>query len=179
MIFIYDLKTTGLSYANKKIDVIERHFEEYTMGIIPSTGLIKPVNVPFIPFNITKMTGITKELVDESSVNNTMDDFKKEMNELLEHCYKPIFIAHNGNNFDHKIMIDKNLITYDKCKLLDSRVIIKLFFNDPIADKSLNDIFQYLFKIKPLVNRANSDVKMLISIFKRLNITEDKILNMK
>ena len=179
MIFLYDLKTTGLSYANKKIDIIERHFEEYTIGFIPSTGLIKPVSVPFIPFNISKITGITKELVDESTINNTMDDFKKEINELLEHCYKPILIAHNGNNFDHKIMIDKNLITYDKCKLLDSRVIIKLFFNDPIADKSLNDIFQYLFKIKPLVNRANSDVKMLIAIFKRLNITEDKILNMK
>ena len=178
MIFIYDLKTTGLSYANKKIDIIERHFEEYTIGIVPSSGLIKPV-VPFIPFNITKMTGITKELVDQSSNNNTMDDFKKEMTDLLEYCYKPIFIAHNGNNFDHKIMIDKNLITYDKCKLLDSRVIIKLFFNDPIADKSLNDIYQYLFKIKTPLNRAPNDVKMLISIFKKLNITENKILNMK
>jgi hypothetical protein len=179
MIFLYDLKTTGLSYANKKIDIIERHFEEYTLGFVPSTGLIKPINVPFIPFNVTKITGITKTLVDESTNNNMMDDFKKEMYDLLEHCYKPIFIAHNGNNFDHKIMIDKNLITYDKCKLLDSRVIIKLFFNDPIADKSLNDIFQYLFKIKPLVNRATSDVKMLIAIFKRLDITEHKILNMK
>jgi hypothetical protein len=176
MIFIYDLKTTGLSYANKKIDIIERHFEEFTLGFIPSSGLIKPVDVPFIPFNITKLTGITKELVFEQGVY--IDLFKKELSQLLEHCYKPIFIAHNGTNFDHKIMIDKKIVTYEKCKFLDSRIIIKLFLNDNVAHKSLNDIFQYLFKIKPQENRAETDVKMLISIFKKLNITDEKILNM-
>jgi hypothetical protein len=75
-------------------------------------------------------------------------------------------------------MIDKKIVTYEKCKFLDSRVIIKLFLNDNVAHKSLNDIFQYLFKIKPQENRAETDVKMLISIFKKLNITDEKILNM-
>jgi DNA polymerase III epsilon subunit-like protein len=176
MIFLYDLETTGLLYANKKIDIIERHFEEYTTGIIASTGLIKPINVPFIPFEITKLTGITKELVFDKG--DSMEIFKKEMSEIMEYCYNPIFIAHNGNSFDHKIMLDKNLLTYNNCKLLDSRIIIRLFLNDQISEKSLSDIFLFLFNFKPVIRRANSDVKMLLSIFEKLNISEDKILNM-
>lgn len=177
MIFLYDLETTGLAYANKKIDIIERHFEEYTTRIVPSTGLLKPINVPHIPFDITKLTGITKDMVYQ--YGDTFEVFKTQMSDLLNYCYNPIFIAHNGNSFDHKLMIDKNIFSPDKCKMLDSRIIIRLFLNDPISDKNLSDIFQYLFKFKPVVHRAKSDVSMLISIFEKLNITEDKILNIQ
>jgi hypothetical protein len=41
MIFFYDLETTGLFSYDKKIDIIERYFEEYSTGIIPSQGLLK------------------------------------------------------------------------------------------------------------------------------------------
>jgi len=33
-----------------------------------------------------------------------IDQFKKEMDEIFKYCYKPIFIAFNGNSFDHKIL---------------------------------------------------------------------------
>jgi len=176
MIFIYDLKTTGTSYSNKKIDIIERHFEEYYTYIIPSSGLIKPVSVPFIPFEITALTGINKEMVDKEG--NTMEQFKIEIDELFKYCKMPIFIAHNGNSFDHKVLIDKKIFSYDKCKFLDSKIIIRLFLNDSITSKSLEDIFYFLFKHKPVTQRAKTDVKMLISIFKKLDVTEEKILNM-
>jgi DNA polymerase III epsilon subunit-like protein len=177
MIFMYDLETTGLAYANKKMDIIERHIEEYTTGIVASSGLIKPVNVPFIPFQITKITGISKEMVYQ--YGDIYDKFEKEMKDIMDYCYKPIFIAHNGNSFDHKIMIERKLLSYEDCKLLDSKIIIRLFLNDPVSDKSLSDIFQYLFKFKPVIHRANSDVRMMRDIFEKLNITEDKILNIK
>jgi len=176
MIFIYDLETTGLAYSNKKIDIIERHFEEYTTGIVASSGLLKPVNVPFIPFDITKITGITKEMVYQNG--NSMEDFKKEMNNILLYCNKPIFIAHNGNSFDHKIMTDSKILDYHKCKFLDSKMIIRLFLNNPVTNKSLSDIFMYLFNFIPVIHRAESDVRMLISIFRKLDISEEKILNM-
>ena len=176
MIFVYDLETTGFLYSNKKIDIIDRHFEELTTSIIISTGLLKPVDVPFIPFEITKLTGITKEMVYESG--DHFSKFKSELEEVMEFCHMPIFIAHNGNSFDHKILINKNIITNFNCKLLDSRIIIKLFLNDDVTNKCLLDIFQYLFKYTPIAHRANSDVKMLILIFQKLEITEEKILNM-
>ncbi len=175
MIFLYDLETTGTAYANKKMDIIERHFEELTLGFVPSAGLLKPVGVPFIPFEVTQRTGITKEAVYESG--DEYMTFQFEMNELLSCCSMPVFIAHNGNSFDHKIMIDKKILSYENARLLDSRVIIRLFLNDPVVNKSLSDIFQYLFKFTPVVHRAHSEVKMLISILKRLDITEEKILN--
>jgi len=176
MIFIYDLETTGFSYTNKKIDIIERHFEELTTMIIPSSGLLKPVNVPFIPFHITSITGITKE--DVYNHGDSIDKFKNEMKKLFHYCNNPIFIAHNGNSFDHKILLNENIFTYDNCKLLDSKMIIRLFLNDNITNKSLSDIFKYLFKYNPDAHRAKSDVEMLKSIFHKLGITEDKILNM-
>ena len=176
MIFIYDLETTGLAYSNKKVDIIERHFEEYTTSIVPSSGLLKPVYVPFIPFQITSITGITKEDVYE--YGDHMNKFRNEMKELLNYCNKPIFIAHNGNSFDHKILLSENILSYDNCKLLDSKMIIRLFLNDLITNKSLSDIFKHLFNFIPVIHRAESDVKMLLSIFNKLEITEEKILNM-
>ena len=177
MIFFYDLETTGLHYVNKKIDIIDRHFEEYTTEIVPSSGLLKPVMVPFIPFEITKLTGITKEMVVESG--DRYEQFVREMKDIMDYCFYPIFISHNGENFDQKIMIQKNLLQEDKVRLLDSRMIIRLFLNHrEYAEKSLSEIFGYLFKFVPASNRAQSDVKMLISIFKKLDITEDKIIKM-
>lgn len=177
MIIMYDLETTGLCYSGKKVDIIERHFEEYTTGIQFSSGFIKPVYVPFIPYEITSLTGITKEMVYENG--SSFLDFKNEMDILLKYCNKPIFIAHNGNSFDHKILVERNILNYDKCILLDSKVIIRLFLNDPITNKSLSEIFKFLFGFIPTVHRAMSDVKMLISIFEKLNITYEKILKFK
>jgi DNA polymerase III epsilon subunit-like protein len=177
MIIIYDLETTGLAYSGNKMDIIERHFEEYSTNTILSTGLLKPVNVPFIPFQITALTGITKEMV--YSDGDSFDTFRKEINDILNICNMPIFIAHNGNSFDHRILIDRNILSYDKCRFLDSKIIIRLFMNSTVSNRSLSDIFQHLFGFLPVVHRANSDVKMLISIFRKLNINEEKILNIK
>jgi hypothetical protein len=176
MIFFYDLETTGFMYAHNKMDILERHFEEYSTGIVPSSGLLKPVDVPFIPFNIIALTGITKEQVDERG--HTFQMFKREMTELFDYCTMPIFIAHNGNSFDHKILVNKNIFAYENCKFLDSKMIIRLFLDHPVTNKSLSDIFQHLFRFTPVVHRAESDVKMLISIFRKLGISEEKILSM-
>ena len=176
MIFFYDLETTGLLYVNKQIDIIDRHFEEFGTNIVISSGLIKPVFIPFVPFEITKLTGITKDMLDD--YGDDYGTFFGQVSEALESCEKPIFIAHNGNSFDHKILIGKNLLSRDKCRFLDSRMIIRLFLkNKEFADKSLVEIFGYLFNFVHVAHRANADVKMLIAIFRKLNITEEKILN--
>lgn len=168
MIFFYHLETTGNAYANKKEDIIDRHFEELNTSIIISSGLLKPMNVPFIPFEVTKKTGITKEDVFERGDN--YHKFKSEIVEILECCKMPIFITHNS------VYHDTRLFPYDKCKMIDSKIIIRLFLNEYTSNKSLIDIFVFLFKEKPEYRRSIDKVKMLISIFKKLNITEEKIL---
>jgi len=176
MVFVYDLKTTGSVYANKKVDIIERHFEELSIGTVFSTGLLKPVNVPFIPFEITRATGINKDMVNE--LGDSYDKFKGEMDEIFKLCKMPKFISHDGYRFNHKILMDKQIFKYDNCKLLDSKTIIRLFLNDDVVNKKLEDIFQYLFQCVPVESRALSDVKMVLGIFQKLNIGEDKLINM-
>jgi len=176
MIFFYDLETTGLTYTGKKVDILERYFQEMTTGVIPSAGLLKPVDVPFIPFEISNLTGITKEMVDANG--DHIQKFRNEMEMLMNLCNKPIFIAHNGNSFDHKLLISKNILTESKCRFLDSKMIIRLFLNHTITAKSLSAIFNHLFNFTPNAHRAEADVKMLIAIFKKLEINEEKILQM-
>jgi hypothetical protein len=177
MILFYDLETTGFSYANNKIDIIERYFEEYTTHIVPSAGLLKPVNVPFIPFNITALTGINKEMVTEHG--DQFQQFRQEINDLLNICNNPIFIAHNGNSFDHRLLQEANILTKDKCTFLDSKMIIRLFLDHPVANKSLLEIYTHLFKKSPNAHRAEADVFMLIEIFRKLKIIPEKIIGMK
>lgn len=173
MIFFYDLETTGLLSFDKKIDIIERYFEEYSTGIIPSQGLLKQNYTNFITPEISALTGITNEMVIRDGEH--ISKFKNELETLLDFCNKPIFIAHNGNSFDHKILIEEKILNYGQCKLLDSKMIIRLFLDNDVSEKSLVKIFEYLFHFSPVAHRACNDVKMLISIFRALNITEDKI----
>jgi hypothetical protein len=169
IIFFYHFHTTKDTYTNKKFDIIERHFQEFNLGIIPSRGLLKPQNMPFIPFELTTLTGINKELVD--NCGDTIATFNKELIEIFKYCNEPTFITHNINSYDIKIFLN------NKCKCIDSKNIIKLFLNDEISEKSLVEIFFHLFKYKPKFQRSEDNVNMLMSVFNKLNITEDKIIN--
>ena len=46
-----------------------------------------------------------------------------------------------------------------------------------VGNKTLVKIFEHLFGYSPVAHRANSDVKMLIMIMKKLGITSEKIIN--
>lgn len=179
MCFIYDLETTGLLYTNKVVDIIERHVEEYNSRSIWSSGLVIPQNVQFIPFEVTKITGITKELVYESGEH--INVMKAEFENIFKYCEKPTFIAHNGNSFDHKILIQKEVLKEGECKLLDSRYLLRLLINNPkIAEKSLGEIYTYYYPLPSDAitgHRAENDVIMLIKIFQKLGL-EDYNLEM-
>ena len=170
MCFIYDLETTGLTYTNQTVDIIERHVEEYHSRSVWSSGLVIPQNLPFIPFEVTKITGITKELVYESGEH--INVMKAEFENIFKYCEKPTFIAHNGNSFDHKILIQKEILKEGECKLLDSRYLLRLLINNPkIAEKSLGEIYHYYYPLPSDAitgHRAENDVIMLIKIFQKL-----------
>ena len=123
------------------------------------------------------MTHITNE--DLSNYGDDYHKFSQEMENIFSYCEEPIFIAHNGFSFDHKIMIEKNLIDRNKARFLDSRVIIRLFLEKEISQKSLLHIFEHLFGYSPVAHRANSDVQMLMMIMKKLDITASKIMNIQ
>jgi len=174
MIFFYDLETSGLLTSGEKIDIIDRHFEEYTTSCVPSSGLIKPYYHKCLNYEIVKLTGITDENLKEFGCN--INDFYEEIEDIFLYCNNPIFVAHNGNSFDHKLLLQKQILKPNKCRLLDSRVILRLFLENDVSNKSLSIIFESLFGYTPIAHRANSDVKMLLLIFKKLKINAEKII---
>jgi len=175
MIFIYDLETTGLNVNDDTIDIIDRHFEEYETSVIPSSGLVKLEHNPCVPFEIMELTSISSEQL--LNYGCEYKKFSMEMENIFSYCEQPIFIAHNGFSFDHKIMMNKNLINRNKARFLDSKMIIRLFLKNDVGNKSLLKIFEHLFGYSPVAHRANSDVKMLIMIMKKLDINSEKIIN--
>jgi hypothetical protein len=87
----------------------------------------------------------------------------------------PIFIS----NVDNKILINKNIFNMEKCRVLDAKMIIKMFIeNKDIASKDIKDIYEYFFKILPKTNRAELETKVIIDIFRYLNITNNMIIKM-
>ena len=163
LIFIYDLETTGLN--TKSCQIIERHFQEYNLGFVPSTGLINCNAI--VNKVVSELTGITTKMLlngDKLSV------FKKEMASLFKHCDTPKFIAHNGNAFDHPIMKRYKIFSYDTlCD--DSKTLIRMLYNDQdILKKTLSKIYEIIVGPVPYrAHHADADVKMVIDILKKLN----------
>jgi len=171
-VFMYDLETDGTEYVNPEI--IERHFQELYLGFVPSSGLIN-IGKPLGTF-ITKLTGITNKMIRRG---DDPDTFKSDMDTIYRYCRKPIFIAHNGNSFDHRIMLHKKLLNAELSgKLLDSKSMISMICdNDKLQKKKLTEIYEIVTG-KSLVDvsstlsahRAEFDVLLLIHIFKHLNL---------
>ncbi len=173
MVFIYDLETTGLYYTNRKVDILERHVEDYGTRSVWSYGLVKPVHIPFIPFEITQLTGITKELVYTEGEH--IDEMKAEFENIFKYCEKPIFIAHNGSAFDHKILFENEMLQEHECVCVDSRYLLRLLIADArISEKSLSEIYKYYYpenvEFVKSAHRAQADVEMLIQIFTKLGL---------
>jgi thymidine kinase len=181
-VFAYDLETTGLIEHSHGItffpDIIERHFQELYLDYVPSSGLIKP------PFPLSKLveniTGIKNselnKLASQDLIDKDLSRFKNEIDEIYKYCDRPIFIAHNGNSFDHKILMQKNIIDTSKCRTMDSKMIIRLFYNDGIDlfNKKLEFIYNTVVgKEITGAHRASVDVQMMIEIFHKLNISRD------
>jgi len=171
-IYIYDLETTGLD--TYFCDIIERHLVDLDDNNAMSSGLINPHKQ--LPPIITEITGITDD--DFNNSDDNIEIFKKDIDRIFKLCDMPIFIAHNGNRFDHDILVYKNIINKYNCTLLDSREIISVSHNEPnLYNKKLGEIYEIIMGYKKEnIHRAKEDTDMIIDIFKKINITSDKIL---
>lgn len=172
MMFVYDLETTGLK--THKCEIIERYVHEMTHDVHFSSGVIKAkLKVPQLVINLT---GITQIEVDNGE---NLSVFAKEMTNILNICYKPTFIAHNGNAFDHQIMRYQNLLN-NNCNFLDSKSIIGQLSAQKTGGETLGKAYELVigYKFKGNAHRARADVMMLLEIFKKLNVSEKDLLRM-
>jgi Ni2+-binding GTPase involved in maturation of urease and hydrogenase len=171
-IIIYDLETTGLHIFS--CEIIERYLYDYTHRDGIDEGVIKPKKNP--PQKIVDITGIT---YDDMQCGESIDVFSRYMNSLKKHCDSPIFIAHNGNVFDHKIMKRLKFFGND-CICLDSRMLIRQMSTKRIKNENLSETYEIIMghTFKGKAHRAKADVDMLIDIFDKLCITRKMILDL-
>ena len=164
MIYIYDLETTGL---HESCEIIERCFIDYNFRTVVSDGIIKP-RFGFSPF-ISSLTGITQDMLN-SGDSNTLK-FKEEIKMILDRCDKPIFIAHNGDRFDHKVLIYNNILKGNSCIFMDSKQLISASTPDKTYTKNLDETYKLITKKeKKGIHRAKVDTEMIIEIFDILKI---------
>ena len=182
MIFFYDLETSGLidntiihgyNYINYP-DIIEIYIEEYNSKSVWCNSLVTLQTVNYLSPIITDITGITQNDLDLEGKN--IDYIKNEIKLLLNICKDPVFIAHNGNRFDHRIM-KYNKIFDEEMLLLDSMSILNLYINSKniIGSQKLEKIYQYYFEDDVIAHRAKADVHMLIKIFEKNEIFDNLI----
>jgi DNA polymerase III epsilon subunit-like protein len=169
-IIVYDLETTGLD--TDSCEIIERYMYDMSLNDVFSEGLIKPRTR--IPYHICCVTGITNDMVyDKENIIN----FKRELINKLKYYDKPVFIAHNGNNYDHKILKRFNFIDNNNSIFLDSRNIIHTHLKINTHKLDLSHIYKLFFNEDIRAHRAKEDTDMLLSIFNKININCEHIIN--
>ncbi len=171
LVILYDLETTGLIEEDKYPEIIDRYFYEINLDSVIDSGLVIP-NKP-ISNEIYEITKIDNDILQKEGVKYEIF-FKNfiELNNMFEY---PTYIAHNGNRFDHKILAYYNLINYSRVKLLDSRQII---INFAKIKGKLGEMYTQITG-KEVINahRAEYDVKMVLEIIKKINISQLLNLN--
>lgn len=175
MIFFYDLETTGLIEFFSYPEIIEIYIKDYHTKSEWCNNLVKTDIC--LDSDVTYLTGINNQLLNTEGVS--MSVIKNKMNDIYRYCKDPIFIAHNGNAFDHKLMKYYNLFQ-NNTKIVDSRPLLRIYLStvqENIDDNKLSNIFSHFFSENVIIHRAKGDVYMLMKIFDKLNINDDMIKN--
>ncbi len=169
-IIVYDLETTGLD--TDYCEIIERYMYDMSLNNVFSEGLIKPRSS--ISYYVSNLTGITNDMVYDKE--NIMS-FKRELMKKLKYYEKPVFIAHNGNKYDHKILKNLGFINDDNSIFIDSRNIIHTHLKQDTFKLDLSHIYKLFYGENVDAHRAKADTDMVLKIFEKINITSDYIMN--
>ena len=166
-IFVYDFINSGSYFTRNKVDILDRHFQEYELGFIPSSGLVKPETIQFIPFEITKKTGITIDITNNR--DDSYDIMNNEIKNLIIYCEKPILLSYNRSDL---ILMDKKIVNYNDVIFIN----INNFIN--LKNNKLEDVYQKLYKTYPIILNSKDSVNIVMQILnKSLNIEYIKSLS--
>lgn len=165
-VFAYDLETTGLINDKNMPKIMEIHVEEIKSNLIPISTFIK-INDTF-DYNeelIESITGISRKICKMEGISEEI--FKKKLNTFLESMnHSCVLIAHNGHQFDHKILRSYYPSKYHNFQFLDSLHIFPHFMEEKKKNR-LEDIYKRISNDHNYIqsHRAKDDVHMLCYIY--------------
>jgi hypothetical protein len=176
-VFMLDLETNtkdaNVSFMyDYNNEIIDRYVYEYNLKCCVSDGLIK---------NKHKLVTSDIHHIIESDLLHAEPDitkFKHDIQDIMKYCEYPLFIAHNGNRFDFKILYYYNILNKEKIKTLDSVVFLRLFNKNSPSNK-LIDLYNSLFHDNyEQEHRAKSDTMMIVKICEKLELEYHDLINM-
>lgn len=168
--WIYDLETTGcIGMDGVPPKITEIHVEELSTGIIPISTLVKVGNHVYDEEGIFQFNGISRNMCNSHGIEPS--DLVKKLKFLISisDCK---WIAHNGNQFDHKI-IRRYLGKEFPFDTLDTMCLIPLFIDRKLKRKKLTLLYEDILghPFTGTAHRAQQDVVMMIEIMLSLGIT--------
>ncbi len=176
MVFtVIDIETTGLSKYQHKITEIAAARMRNGKIIERYQTLINPQER--IPSFITRMTGITNEMVKDAPT------IKQELPNFIEFLNDDVFVAHNAT-FDFGFF-DHNMQSLYKRALLNQSLCTRKLANrlyPELQSKKLGAICEHLNIVNSQAHRAMGDVVATTEVFrlmldklnsKGINRTED------
>ena len=162
MLVYYDFETTGLNQFHDKIT--EYCFIKENTNNDTLCSLVNPQKD--IPDIVTRITGITKEMIEQyPAFPNHINQIMEFVTSLTEVTY---FIAHNGDNYDF-IMFKEHLKSYNyvfpsSFKSIDTLLLAKKLYPH-LKKYSLVPLCSQLGCCVQTAHRAEGDSKMVRSLY--------------
>lgn len=150
-----DVETTGLSpFANELIEVSAIKYEG-NKKIDTFSTLIRP-KVP-IPYYITKITGITNDMVKNAP------EVEQVMPELIHFVGDSAIVAHNAN-FDYKFIQNYSNNSFTKNKVIDTVPIGRRLYPE-LPNHKLGTIARHIGITENGFHRAEFDCECCAKIY--------------
>lgn len=171
MDIVYDLETTGfIRKSEDKASYIYPNIIEITMidrrsGMIILDTLVDPKCK--LSERITKVTGINNRMLIGKPTTAAVREY---LWCVFDHIVKCKLIAHNGDKFDHRIIMAQRIIPVrDDIQYADTLVLIPKLIDS--KGNSMKAIYEHLFGGDFQGHRSRQDVEALIDIINRLDMT--------
>ena len=150
-----DVETTGLSpFANELIEISAIKYEG-NKKIDTFSTLVKPKVE--IPYYITKITGITNDMV------KTAPQIEDVMSELVSFVGDLNIVAHNAN-FDYKFIQNYSNYSFSKNKVIDTVPIGRKLYPE-LPNHKLGTIARYIGITEDRFHRAEFDCECCAKIY--------------
>ncbi len=150
-----DVETTGLSpFANELIEVSAIKYEQ-NKKIDTFSTLIRP-KVP-IPYYITKITGITNDMVKNAP------EVEQVMPELIRFVGESPIVAHNAN-FDYKFIQNYSNNSFSKNQVIDTVPIGRKLYPE-LPNHKLGTIARHIGITEDGFHRAEFDCECCAKIY--------------
>ncbi len=150
-----DVETTGLSPFNNELIEISAIKYNKNKKIDTFSTLIKPKIK--IPYYITKITGITNEMVQNAP------QIEKVMPELICFIGEHALVAHNAN-FDYKFIQNYSGNSFSKNKVIDTVAIGRKLYPE-LPNHKLGTIAKHIGITEDGFHRAEFDCECCAKIY--------------